>query len=230
MNAKFAANITLYGQWLAWQITLDQSIDPADGVEPVQKMISDELKADIIVKSKKKALEEARKIQASLVLWTDGSKLDQGQAAAAVCWKDNFTSRWKEKSEYLGKNKEIVDAELWAISEALDIANKSGIDSDIPVTILCDSQKALNATARPSTCQEYRFLRDLICKRTEELQSNGHHVKFIWVPGHSGILGNEKAHIVARNRAGKGEKLTERWSSLAYVRKNVDEIRSRAIA
>ena len=160
----------------------------------------------------------------------ESAKLDQGQAAAAVCWEDNITGRWKEKSQYLGKNKEIVDAGLWAISEALDIANKSGIGSDIPVTIFCDSQKALNTIARPSTCQEYRFLRDLIYKRTEELQSNGHHIKFIWVPGHSGILGNEKAHIVARNRAGKGEKLTERWSSLAYVRKNVDEIRSRAIA
>ncbi len=27
------------------------------------------------------------------------------------------------RSEFLGKNKEIVDAELWAILEALDIAN-----------------------------------------------------------------------------------------------------------
>ena len=27
---------TLYGQWLAWQITVDHSIDPADGVEPVE--------------------------------------------------------------------------------------------------------------------------------------------------------------------------------------------------
>ncbi len=93
----------LYGQWLAWQITLDHSIDPADGVEPVQKMISEELKADIIFESKKKALEEAKKIQAGLVLWTDGSKLDQGQTAAAVCWEDNFTGRWKEKKRVLGK-------------------------------------------------------------------------------------------------------------------------------
>ncbi len=68
--------------------------------------------------------------------------------------------------------------------------------------------------ARPPTCQEYRLLRDLIYKRTEDLHRNGHHIKLIWVPGHSGILGNEKAHIVARNRAGK----------------NVNEIRSRAIA
>ena len=214
----------LYGQWLAWQITLDHAIDPADGVEPAPKVISDKFKADIIIRCKKKALEEARKLQAGLVLWTDGSKLDQGQVAAAVCWEDNPTGRWREKSEYLGKNKEIVDAELWAILEALDIANTSAIGSEVPVTIFCDSQKALNAIAHPSTCQEYRFLRDLIYKRTETLHRNGHHIKLIWVPGHSEILGNEKAHVVARKRAEKGGKLIERWSSLAYCRYHYGDV------
>ena len=221
---------TLYGQWLAGQITFYHAIDPADGVEPAQKAIFSKFNADVIVRCKKKALEEARKTQVGLVLWTDGSKLDQGQVAAAVCWEDNFTGCWKEKSEYLGKNKKIGDAELWAILMALDIASKMGIGCDIPVMIFCDSQKALNTIVRPSIYHEYRFVRDLIYKRIEELQSNGHPIKLLWVPGHSGILGNEKAHIVARNRAEKGGKLIERWSSLAYIRKNVDEIRSKAVA
>ena len=76
---------TLYGQWLAWQLTIDHSIDPAEGVEPVENMMSDKLfKADVIIQCKKKALEEARKNQPGLVLWTDGSKLNQGQVGAAV--------------------------------------------------------------------------------------------------------------------------------------------------
>ncbi len=112
----------------------------------------------------------------------------------------------------------------------LDIANTSAIGSDVPVTIFCDSQKALIAIARPSICQKYRFLRDLIYKRTEDLHRNGHHIKFILVLGHPEILGNEKAHVVARKRAEKGGKLIERWSLLAYIRKNVDEICSRAVA
>lgn len=170
---------TLYGQWLAWQITLDYAIDPADGVEPTPKVTSDKFRTDVIIRCKEKAFEEERKIQPGLVLWTDESKLDQGQAAASVCWEVNFTDRWKEKSEYLRKNKKIVDAELWAILEALDIANKTGIGSDIPVTIFCDSQKTLNAIARLSAGQEYRFLRDLIYKRIEELQINGHRTKFL---------------------------------------------------
>ncbi len=60
---------TLYGQCLAWQITIDHSIDPAEGVEPVEKIESNCLfKADVIIKCKKEALEEARKDRTGLVL------------------------------------------------------------------------------------------------------------------------------------------------------------------
>ncbi len=187
-------------------------------------------KADVIVRCWKRVLEEARRNKPGLVLWTNGSNLDQGQVAAAVCWEDNLTPWWKEKSVFLEKNKEIVDAELWAILEALDIAHKTANTRNIPVTIFCGSQKALNAIALPSACQEHRFLRSLIYQRTEKLQSNGHHTTYFWVPGHSGIFGNEKADLAAKNRAEKGGMLTERWSSLAYIRKNVDEVRSRAVA
>lgn len=41
----------------------------------------------------------------------------------------------------------------------------------------------------------------------------------------------KKADLAAKNRAEKlGGRLTERWSSLAYVRKMVTEIRSKGIA
>lgn len=44
----------LYGQWLAWQIAINHSIDSAEGVEPVEKMLSNGVKANVIIKSKKK--------------------------------------------------------------------------------------------------------------------------------------------------------------------------------
>lgn len=54
---------------LLQQITVDHSIDPADGVEPVKKLRFDKLfKADVIVGCKKMVLEEARKNQPGLVL------------------------------------------------------------------------------------------------------------------------------------------------------------------
>lgn len=76
----------------------------------------------LLLKVRREHLEDARRNQPGLFLWTDGSKLDQGQAAAdAVCWEDKVTGWWKEKSVFLGKNKEIVDADLCAILEALDM-------------------------------------------------------------------------------------------------------------
>ncbi len=169
----------LYGQWLAWQITIDHSIVPAEGVEPVTKLtFHSSLKPDIIVKGKREAIEEAKKDKAGLVLCTDGSKLDQGHAAAAVCWEDKPAGEWKEKSIFLGKNKEILDAELCAILEALDIVKKIANAKNTPVIILCDSQKALGAIALPFTSQKDRFLIGLVYQKTEELQHSGHSITF----------------------------------------------------
>ena len=119
------ARPTLYGHWLAWQITIGHSIDPADGVEPVETMEPGiRFKGEIIIEPKKEALEEAKKNCTGLVMWTDGSKLDHGRFGDAVCWRESPIDLWKEKSVFLGKNKEVLDAELWAISNALDIAAK----------------------------------------------------------------------------------------------------------
>ena len=77
-----------------------------------------------------------------------------------------------------------------------------------PVTILCDSQKALTAIALPFTSQEDGVLRGLVYQKTEELQHSGHSITFQWIPGNSGLIGNEKTDLSARNRAEKGKKLT----------------------
>ena len=79
---------------------------------------------------------------------------------------------------FLGKNKEIVDVELWAILEALNIANRTAIVRNILVTIFCDSQKALDVIALPFTCKKHRFLRGIIHQKTRELQNKGYHTTF----------------------------------------------------
>lgn len=53
------------------------------------------------------------------------------------------SNQWKEQSVFLGKNKKVLDAELWAILKGLEIALKILHKRDTPVTIFCDSQKAL---------------------------------------------------------------------------------------
>lgn len=52
--------------------------------------------------------------------------------------------QYKKKSVFLEKNKEILDAKLWIILKGLKIALKIMANTkNILVTILCDSQKAL---------------------------------------------------------------------------------------
>lgn len=137
---------TLYGQWLVWQLTTEHSIDPATGVEPVPVIGPDlHLRTKVIIGHKEQAIKEAKKYRSGLILWTDGSKLDKGCAGAAVCSKDKRLDRWKAKSIFLGKNKETLDAELWAISEALVVATKEMQNSKGALMIFSDSQKALTA-------------------------------------------------------------------------------------
>ena len=214
---------TTYGHWLAWQITVEHSIDPADGVEPVEKITSDfQFQGEVIIKCKKQALEEAISYQTGLVMWTDGSKLDQGNTGAAVCWKDRNTDQWKEKSIFLGKNKEILDAELWAIWKALEIALKEITNTrDIPVTVFCDSQKALDAIKRPPSWKENRFLRGMIYLTAKKLQENGNKIVFHWVPGHAGLIGNEKANLAAKIKAERGGRKTTSIQYLETPRRNM---------
>lgn len=52
---------TLYGQWLAWQITVDHSVDPAEGAEPVEKIASNSFfNTKVIIKNRKEALKKDR--------------------------------------------------------------------------------------------------------------------------------------------------------------------------
>lgn len=66
----------------------------------------------VVIEDKEQALKEANKYQAGLVMWTDGSKLDQDNTEAAVCWKDKRLSQQKNKSGFFWKSKESLGAEL----------------------------------------------------------------------------------------------------------------------
>ena len=97
-------------------------IDPAYGVEPVIHQKPTEFPGKIIIQEAKTAISEAKNDTSTLALWSDGSKVESGGAGAAVVWKNLSSHRWEVRKITLGKNKEILDAELWGISQALKIA------------------------------------------------------------------------------------------------------------
>ena len=138
--------IRTYGQHLAKQVSTGFSIDPAEGVEPILAMPVQFFPGKICIEERSKAIETAKKAddRANLSLWCDGSKLDQGEAGAAVVWK--LDNEWLTQKVTLGKNKEIFDAEMWGISEAVKIAEQKCLKAQQPlvISIFCDSQHAIN--------------------------------------------------------------------------------------
>ncbi len=75
-------------QHLARQVSVGMSIDHAEGVEPIiADMPMQYFPGKIFMEEKRRAIEEAKNIQADLILWCDGSKLNQRGTGAAVVWK-----------------------------------------------------------------------------------------------------------------------------------------------
>lgn len=164
-----SAKPKLLGHLLAQQVASNNAIDPEDGVEPVQSLGPNAGFSGIVIEEKKKAVEEAKKYGTGHAFWVDGSKLRQGNAVAAVCWKEEQRN-WKNSSIFLGINKEIIDAELWAIATRLDAARKITLQSpQTAVTIFSDSREAFNTLGQSSVHTANPYLRNQIYQIYQKL-------------------------------------------------------------
>jgi hypothetical protein len=100
--------------------------------------IKKRLKGQVIVQEEEQALKEARKEREGLVLWTDGSRKEDEWTGCAVVWKED---RWNKRRVHLGRQKEAFDAEMYAMSEAVKIAEEICRSKEVRrVTIFTDSQ------------------------------------------------------------------------------------------
>lgn len=123
---------------------------------------------------------------------------------------------------FLGKNKEVLDAELWAIADALEMVRKKAVNDHVaPITVFSDLQEALASIRQSISHTGSPYLRDLVYQRTLAFKKKGHPVTFRWIPSHLRLLGHEKADKGAKDKAHKEGKPVEHWSSLAHVRKNL---------
>lgn len=154
-----------------------------------------------------------------MVFWTDGSRSDTGKAGSAVVWLDKMSDNWREKRRYLGKNKDSFDAELWAISDALEISiKKTRNRNPKTVTVFTDSHAAISKIVDPRVRPGGGAVRDLIYQKALNIRENGHLLVIQWVPSHSKVPGNEKADAVAKEVARKGGRKSDHWSSLTHIK------------
>ena len=77
-----------------------------------------------IVESREGALLTADSWSQGDTIWTDGSRLDSGKIGAACVWRILGPCGWAGCRYHLGNNKEVFDAEVYAIIQALNIIDQ----------------------------------------------------------------------------------------------------------
>ncbi len=132
--------IRTYGQYFARQVLIRFSIDPTEKVEPIIANMSMQYFPGIIfIEEKHRVIEEVKKDWADLTLWCNGSKLNQERVGAIVVSK--LENSWLMQKITLGKYKEIFDAEMYGVSEAVKDAEQNCLRSLhlFVISKFCDS-------------------------------------------------------------------------------------------
>ena len=185
-------------------------------------------------------------------IWTDGSRLEDGSVgAAAVWWEEEgrpspwvgpVTGRayapgwgeagWAGRRYRLGKNKEVFDAELYALYRATKILEERG-EQGQDYTILSDSTAAL-ARARSDSTGPGQLFTIAIAEVCSRLANQGNTLTLKWVPSHSGIEGNEVADdwakMAAESQLDAAPRDYLRETSFAHMIRKATEARSAGVA
>ena len=128
-------------------------------------------------------------VEGDFTLYTDGSKTDDGTGSGVYCEELKF-----EISIPLGALATVFQSEVYAICEGTSVLLERNLLNK-KVVICTDSEASIEAL---SSCKiSSRTV--LQCRHVLDLLSENNDVCLTWVPGHTGIVGNEKADELARN-------------------------------
>jgi ribonuclease HI len=174
---------------------------------------------------------QARAITGALKSTPIGPLVKESKAVGAgIAWK--LGRNWKEKAIPLGRNKEVFNAELYGIQQAISIALKWGNPRRGPavlnpnystVTVFSDFQAAIRRVKSNYPGAGQTIAKAIIAK-TAILAAIGVSTTIKWVPSHIGIEGNERADKLAKKGAEKSiNQDTDKHASFAYLSRLVKE-------